>query len=515
MGYLYVYDPWPTAVDTMGLCGPLTPTKATCIQEKNGDFSLEIKHPIDAAGKWAYLVNGNIVKANVPMRTTPVIRNNGTGSASYYVETGRYAVKSAATRADRSVFATTDELPNVVQPVRMAVLEPGTAVYPIYTAPEPYNVNWKHVVWAGGRGWIKTSAIELVQAVTFSAARAATEQIIPSPSTRPQLFRIYAVSVSDSGVTAKARHVSYDLSGVMSTTAAGEINFSTAATSAFSNTTMLTPYVRSEWFENTAYGSTRDYPALTRVGTIEAVMAPSNSLVGVWPVTLLRDNWIFTFLTDAEYASGMTIDYGKNLRGVTMDVDTTDIWDAILPVGQTSKGKPLIVPFGTYTVDGQSITVTGYNTVVSPSNAYPVPHIGVMDMGSSVKATGTTSTALNAAYVKLIRAALAKFSDEKCDLPVVTLDVDFLRIGDTAEYAQYRDMGRLYLHDTVRVRHPRLGIDVTTQVNKTVWDCLVDRYDNIELGSVRKNYARSRLAGWQIPGFASLKSYVDTISNFI
>ena len=27
MGQLYVYDPWPTAVDTMGLCGPLTPTK--------------------------------------------------------------------------------------------------------------------------------------------------------------------------------------------------------------------------------------------------------------------------------------------------------------------------------------------------------------------------------------------------------------------------------------------------------------------------------------------------------
>jgi phage minor structural protein len=203
------------------------------------------------------------------------------------------------------------------------------------------------------------------------------------------------------------------------------------------------------------------------------------------------------------------------MLGVDYSEDETDVIAKIVPVGQTVKGKPLRVPTNTYTIDGHYINVVD-GLVPSPNaSLYSIPHCAILDKGAAIKATGTASGALAVAYEKLIRAALAKFSEEQCDLPQITLNVDFLHLGDTAEYAQYKDLKKVFLYDTVRVRHPRLGIDVTTQVNKTAWDCLLDRYDSIELGSVRKSYARSRLASWQIPGLTSLQSYVDTISSLI
>ena len=174
----------------------------------------------------------------------------------------------------------------------------------------------------------------------------------------------------------------------------------------------------------------------------------------------------------------------------------------------------MTVPTGTYTVDGASIAVTS-GVVSSPSYSYAVWHSYVLDLGSSIKAASTGSSDLTAAYVKMIRAALKKFTNEKCDLPQVTLTVDFLQLGQTEEYKQFRDLDKLFFLDTVRTRDKLLGIDVTTQLNKAEWDPVLERYDSIELGSVRKNYARSRLASWQVPGLTSLQSYVDTISSLI
>jgi hypothetical protein len=516
MGALYVYEPWPDAVDTLGLCGPLTPTKAVCVQERNGDFRLDIEHPIDDKGKWATLEPGNMIRANVPMRTVPLVQQ--ASYAAYMSAPTRYIVKSGLSSADRSVMS--GRIGGNPNPVRLAILNAGETVYITET---PMSSEWSGIAWKGGRGWMLNSALESAGTVTLGNTRAGTEVALPSPKSRPQLFRIYSISLSEDGVRAVARHVSYDIAGSLVSLSlegmGGELNVIGPMLNIVEGYALgaITDHVRAMWYvKDKSYplSNSDSFGGWSRVGKIEALLGASNSVVACWKFAVLRDNWVYSAISDPEYASGYVIEYAKNLRGITCEVNTSDIQSALLPVGQTSKGKPLIIPDGTYTVDGVATTVT--NGIISSANDnYPTPHIAAYDLGSAVKATGTTSGPLTAAYQKMIRAVRTKFADEQCDLPSITLNVDFLHLGDTAEYAQYRDLQKLFLYDTVRVKHPRLGIDVTTQVNKTEWDCILDRYNSIELGSVRRNYARSRVAPWQVPGLASLQSYVDTISGLI
>lgn len=53
----------------------LTPIKCQVTEELNGEYKLEMTHPIDEAGKWKQLQIGNIIKAPVPAMTTPEIIN--------------------------------------------------------------------------------------------------------------------------------------------------------------------------------------------------------------------------------------------------------------------------------------------------------------------------------------------------------------------------------------------------------------------------------------------------------
>lgn len=493
MGQLYVYDPWPTAVDTMGLCGPLVPTKATCTQEKNGDFRLDIEHPIDQWGKWQSLVPDNLIKADVPLPTVPEF-----DYAYHFVTSIRAATVLDVSRAARGV---------TVKSMRVATLPVGQLVYIITTFGSNSMVRWP-----GGFGWIATSSLD-VSATSISLADApnALEAYVPSPRSRPQLFRICQVETKDDSLTVCARHVFYDYACDMIT---------------YTNSNAVECFTALAEINDAGYGFTygRFGSNITteativgwkRVSTCEAIMSPGDGVVSYWDGRLLRENWDVAYIGGTPPDRGFAIEYGKNLLGVTYSIDTSDVVTQICPIGQTSKGKPLLVPYGDYVVDG--IEVSGGPLFNSPSHFddYPIIRQRAMDYGSGIKAAGTTSAQLNAAYVKLIRAALREFSENHVDLPPVTVSVNFLLLGDTAEYAQYRDLQKLFLHDTVRVKHPRLGIDVTTQVNKTVWDCLLDCYDSIELGSVRKNYARSKLAGWMIPGLDSLKAYVDTIAEQI
>lgn len=336
------------------------------------------------------------------------------------------------------------------------------------------------------------------------------ESKVSAARSRSQLFRISNVRLTDNGVSVEARHVYYDNAGAL-------VSF---LDSGSMTCLEAVQYVVSSDTSVGSIGYTNITSAAETTGWLnkpicEAMMSPSDGVLATWNAILIRDLWDVYVLSEFQPSSGVVIEYGKNMRGINYETNVDDVVVRVMPVGQTYKGKPLYVDPGTYTVD--YVDYECGPLVDSPTmvDAYAIPHVRLIDYGSKIKATGTTSGALLAARVKLIREALKEFNEKHVDLPQVTLSVDFLHLGDTAEYAQYRDLQKLFLYDTVRVKHPRLGIDVTTQVNKTVWDCLNQRYDSIELGSVRKNYARSRLAGWQIPGLASLQSYVDTISGLI
>lgn len=504
MGMLFVYDPWPAAVDTLGLCGPLLATSAKFTGEAGANLEIVIQHPIDEYGKWAHLVNGNLIKAPVPMRTTPEYNRS---DGAFVSTLRRMTVKADATLAQRSVYT------RETNGIRLAILDPGTTVYCNTT----FVTLRSRIRWADGWGYIDPAALDAAYADVSLGGADMIEYYIPPPRSRMQLFRIYAVRQTDSGVTVNARHVSYDQIGNITSIAGGYI---TAGVAVGGITTGLVDgrvdtYAPVE-FAAGQVTDQRDVAAWTRVSPVEALLAPSGGIAAMWKRDVLRDNWSFSAIPNAGTTRHFEISYGVNMLGIDYTEDDSEAVSVLIPVGQTSKGKPLVVPAGSYVVDGSTVDVLSGGRVVSPyGDPYPTPHISVLDLGSEIKAASATSGARAAAYVKLIRAAINKFTYERCDLPAVSAKVDFIRLGDTAEYPQYRELQKMYLYDSVRIRHSRLGLDLSAKVNKVVWDCLTERYDSIEIGSVRRNYARSKLAPWMVPGLASLQSYVDTISDLV
>ena len=96
----------------------------------------------------------------------------------------------------------------------------------------------------------------------------------------------------------------------------------------------------------------------------------------------------------------------------------------------------------------------------------------------------------------MLKEAQEKFSVDKVDVPTFTLDVNFMLIGDTEEYKQYRGLQIVNLYDEVRIQTGQSGITATEQVIGYEWDCLVKRYNRISIGKL--NSIRFRIPGYQM-----------------
>ena len=82
-------------------------------------------------------------------------------------------------------------------------------------------------------------------------------------------------------------------------------------------------------------------------------------------------------------------------------------------------------------------------------------------------------------------------------MPDLTLDIDFIHIGDTEEYRQYRNLERVFLYDLVRIRHAPTGFVAKAQVSGYEWDALTKRYKSIKVGNVFA-VESSAVAGYQL-----------------
>ena len=62
--------------------GTLSPLSANVTETLNGEYELQLVHPIDEAGKWQRLVEGCILRAPVPAAMTPRVNFSAPGDDS-------------------------------------------------------------------------------------------------------------------------------------------------------------------------------------------------------------------------------------------------------------------------------------------------------------------------------------------------------------------------------------------------------------------------------------------------
>ena len=285
------------------------------------------------------------------------------------------------------------------------------------------------------------------------------------PDGKLQPFRVYRIVPGMNGTAAiYARHIAYDLGGyVVSPFTAADAPSAVAAIKSHAMPT--------------------DFPfALTTDKTTVATMSvtvPSSawgllggqqgSLLDVYGGEYEFDEWAVRLLTRRGADRGVSVRYGKNLTDLTQDASCANCYTGAVPYWR-----------------GNGITVTA--APVYAEGDYGYTRLMPLDLSSSFEQQPTQA--------QLQAAAASYIKQNRLGVPAVSWDVKLALLAQSSGYEDVAFLEQIYLGDTVGVYFQRLGVDAKARVNKIVWDCLLERYDSVALGSVKANIAAT-IAGQQ------------------
>ena len=478
MSDTYIYEQDSDDFSSLGLCGRLDDTVCDFEEIANGMSELKLEHPIDGEGRFALLVPGRILKATVPVRNIPELDPD---TQEYVTTVEQWIVRSDATRLQRTVYnRRADQATVKKKRKKLKVLKKGTKVTVVANYGDLYP---EYRIRVGKvTGYIDKTALRDKVVLTPAPGQSAEnfyEQVEPSWVAREQLFRIYSVKREDNKVTVNARHIFYDNAYAVSTyDSTGNVSLATVL-DALPDGCCGTCQTA---FHTNVKGS-RSGAHYENKNIVEAVLDPENGVAARWGADVIRDNYDCTLIDDAGYDRGVCLEYGHDLTGVDYDVNWENVVTHVRPVGETAAGKPL------YLTANQGMVVS------SKAGRYPFEHVAVLKVPEARVQKKVMTTA--EARAKLQAAAdelLASGADE----PRVGIAVKFTLLGDTEEYAAYKGLKKLFLFDTVRVRHPLLRVDTRAKICRIVWDCKLNRLKEVELGSLVD--ATGKVASWQIAG---------------
>ena len=465
-----------TDFSSNGLCA-LAPSSCLVNETLNGEWELQLVHPLDDRDKWSWLQVGSIVKAPVPAAMTPRVKmmQQSEGKDIYRVRTFHGGLLNLWSRATRSSPS-------------LAKYKTGQEVQVISTAnPDFFEV----IAPDGKRGWMGSEYLVFVRTEITNVT--ATGQIVAPRQLRDQPFRIYRIVPELTQVTAYARHLSYDLmdnmiyaykpvKGTAGAIVAEGIFNGCQTPHSFQMYSDLTQGVEDLSFENT--------------NPMEALLGEGGLLEKV-SGELARDWYDLYAVKRVGKDTDIQIRQGKNLLGISYDVDDANVVTRIVPTGENEDGSVLLLD--EKYVDSPNI------------GAYPHPrwiHLPVSDAKVGDDLT------LAQAKDKLRAAAHAEY-DKGCDLPDISIDVDFINVADTQEYVDYKPLTDIFLGDSVRVIVKTLSLEVALRMTEYSYDCLLRRYAKMTLGMASETIAGSMISPRQLPagGIKGMKLAMGSVGT--
>lgn len=460
-----VYSGKSTDFSTLGLAA-LEPIECTVTESAGGQFEMTMVHPIDDALKWTYLQVGNVIKAPCATRQTPLIKITDNVPVGTTTTKTRSIYKVQTTTGQRLHLRAKPSLSAKI----IRAYKCGTQVVRLSTSGD-----WARVVVrsGGATGWMWKDDLKFVKSQTETVTGSSTVEVvsktIEASQTREQLFRIYSVEpdTSNNTVTVLASHIFYDLQGIICTAEYAPEN---VAASTVLNT--LLANLSSE--HDFTFYCTVDSPVsgdYTGVSLVKALLDPDIGIVAQTGARIIRDNFDVFIVPDEVLDRGMEIRHRKNLVGATMTTDISEAVTRIRPVGKTKKDGRLLITDNGGWVD--SPNKGSYSTPRDAEISYDVK-VGSGDGEFKTEAL---------ARAELKRLAEQDFTNG-ADAATVSMDVQFIALENLKEYADYAPMLALYLYDTVRVIATYAGINAKIRVNGYTFDCLLKRYDSIQLGQI-------------------------------
>ena len=447
----------------------MSPLSCTVTETLNGEWELTLEHPLDDAGKWKRLVEGYILRAPVPAAMTPGITI--ITQATPEVKREIWKVKTNGSRLMlRSGTGTKYKIIGKYKNgTKVVLLEKTTSSWYKMLAPD------------GKQGYMSTDWLQYVRTEVTPGQGEAVNEVVEPRQLRDQPFRIYRVVPELSKITVYARHVFYDLMDNMirkyepSDTTTGANVAQGVASSCLSE---------HDFTFYSDLDSTAEEVLFENVNPVDAILG-DGGLIEKYGGELARD-WFDVFLVRRVGSdTDVQIRQGKNLLGVSYDVDLTDVVTRILPTGEDKDGNVLYLP---------EVCIDSPNL-----GNYPHPkwiHLPVSEAKEVAK--GEDKKTKSQCYTEMRNAAQAEYANG-CDLPTVTLKVDFINCAETEEYRDYKPLQNIFLGDSVRVVAPRIGVEVSMRMTQYTYDCLTRKYTAMTLGTVADTLEGNTISARQLP----------------
>ena len=282
---------------------------------------------------------------------------------------------------------------------------------------------------------------------------------IPADGKAGQPFEIYSISKPlDGVVTIRAWHISYRLNRIV-------VKPFTAASCSAALTGLKTNSLITNGF---TFSTDKNVAATFTVKQPE----PLRGLLGGQEGSILDvygtgeyewDKFRVNLWINRGADNGVTIRYGKNLTDLTADADMETVYTGIVPY---------------YYNDSSNILVLATQPVVWSSHRtdYSVDMVKPVDFSSRYGENAPTPA-------QLLTAAQSYVESNKGWELNDNLKVSFVALADTEEYKDVAALQRVNLCDTVTILHEELGVTATAKVIKTEYDVLLERYDQIEMGT--------------------------------
>ena len=272
-----------------------------------------------------------------------------------------------------------------------------------------------------------------------------------------QPFDIVSASKPINGVvTFHAVHISYRLRGV---TASGtNVNSLSSAFTALASGVPTNPFTYSTDKTSTGYASAFDgVPRSVRslLGGVEGSILDAYGGEYEW------DKFRVILHENRGQIRNFTVRYGVNLLDYNEDVDYSETYTSVIP----------------YWVNSTDGTVVKANKVSSGQIGINGSEVCVpLDLTDKFETQPTTS--------QLTSMAQSYLASNQPYLPSQTIKVDFVRLQDSPEYSYLAPLLTCQLCDTIKVEMPLYGTSGRFKIVKTVYNVLLERFEEMELGKL-------------------------------
>lgn len=280
-----------------------------------------------------------------------------------------------------------------------------------------------------------------------------------------QAFRVYRITKPLNGVfRVYANHISYQLS--MIPTMPFEVTASAGACQEtldelLSNAVEPCPFTFTTDVTTVAsYKQTTPSSIRSRLGGTEGSVLDQFGGEYEWDnfnVILHRNRGAIT--------PTVTLRYGKNITDINQEENISNTITGIVPFWTDNEGNLVTLP--------EKVVNSPY------ASSYPFKRTVPQDFSDDFEEQPTEAQ---------LRSHATAFVTE-IGLPVVSIKLSFVNLADTEEFKDLMSPTSVSLCDNITVQFEKYGISTTAKIVKTVYDVLGERYDSLEIGSLRSNLA--------------------------